>query len=80
MLMGAKFSETGRKKDKGDGGVLLMGLMMAKTLAAIGFGGLGLLTMKVRLFRIKPINCFSIDFHAMFTRDGRFRSELITRN
>ncbi|CAG9138546.1 unnamed protein product [Plutella xylostella] len=42
-------SVTGRGKGHGGGGAALIGLMFAKTLGAIGIGGLGLLTMKVML-------------------------------
>lgn len=35
-----------RKKDKGYGGLLAMGIMMKGMLTALGLGGLGLLAMK----------------------------------
>ncbi|XP_055383000.1 uncharacterized protein LOC129613100 [Condylostylus longicornis] len=42
---GKEISEA-RKKDKGMGAVMIMGLMMAKMMAALGLGGIGALAMK----------------------------------
>lgn len=45
--MGYYLIAEGRKKDKGGlGAVMLMGLMMGKMVAALGFGGVGALAMK----------------------------------
>lgn len=48
MILNFLFPVSGRGKGKGGEGIALIGMMFAKALGAIGIGGLGLLTMKVR--------------------------------
>lgn len=42
------------KKDKGGGMLLVMAMMMGKMMMTMGFGGIGLLTMKALMVSVSP--------------------------